>query len=28
MVSDSRLVVTVPEIVDENILENLFDGTR
>ncbi|MAB36267.1 MAG: urocanate hydratase [Euryarchaeota archaeon] len=28
MDSDSRLVVTVPEIVDENILENLFDGTR
>jgi urocanate hydratase len=28
MVSDTRLVVTVPEIVDENILENLFDGTR
>jgi len=28
MVSDSRLVVTVPEIVDENILEKLFDGTR
>jgi len=28
MDSDSRLVVTVPEIVDENILENIFDDTR
>ncbi len=28
MESDSRLVVTVPEIVDENILDNIFDATR
>ena len=28
MESDSRLVVTVPEIVDENILNNIFDATR
>ena len=28
MDSDSRLVVTVPEIVDENLLENIFDDTR
>ena len=28
MESDSRLVVTVPEIVDENILDNIFDSTR
>ena len=28
MDSDSRLVVTVPKIVDENLLENIFDDTR
>ena len=28
MESDSRLVVTVPEIVDENIMDNIFDATR
>ena len=28
MDSDSRLVVTVPEIVDENLLEDIFDDTR
>ena len=28
MDSDSRLVVTVPEIVDENVLDDIFDGTR
>lgn len=28
MDSDSRLVVTVPEIVDENLLENIFNDTR
>ena len=28
MDSDSSLVVTVPEIVDENLLEDIFDDTR
>ena len=28
MDSDSRLVVTVPEIVDENVLDDIFDDTR
>jgi urocanate hydratase len=28
MDSDHRLVVTVPEIVDENVLDDIFDGTR
>jgi len=28
MDSDRRLVVTVPEIVDENVLDEIFDDTR
>jgi urocanate hydratase len=27
MDSDSRLEVTIPEIVDENILDNMFDDS-